>query len=84
MDIFQNVVIDKKTELTQQRRDAGSRIQYKFKKKSGVAALNQLHLALRWKLLSGTHYCMGILQKYDIAKKLLVLELERGGEVLIP
>jgi len=36
------------------------------------------------KLLTGTHYCMGILQKYDIVKKLMVLELERGGEVLIP
>jgi hypothetical protein len=35
-------------------------------------------------LLTGTHYCMGILKKYDLVKKLMVLRLERGGEVLIP
>lgn len=27
---------------------------------------------------------MGVLQKYDIVKKLMVLELERGSQVLIP
>ena len=49
-----------------------------------MAALHGLNLILRMKLMTGTHYCMGILKKYDIVKKLMVLELERGSEVLIP
>ena len=44
----------------------------------------QLNLILRMKLLSGPHFCLGVLKKYDIVKKLMVLELERGGEILIP
>jgi hypothetical protein len=41
-------------------------------------------MILRMKLLSGTHYCLGVLKKYEIVKKLMVLELERGSEIMIP
>lgn len=36
------------------------------------------------KVLKGINYCQGILLKLQIAKELMVLELEKGNEVLIP
>jgi hypothetical protein len=34
--------------------------------------------------MRGVSYCMGILKKIELAKELMVLDIEQGKETLIP
>lgn len=79
MDIFK----EKNQTLKDKSMSHQAFIQYKFNKKSRELILSKLTLMLKLKLIGDIIYVYILLKRIEIAKELMVLEVEQGNEVLI-
>ena len=57
---------------------------HKFKTKIGLLRYNQLNLVINLRLISGIRFIEALLARTRMSKDKFLLELQQGGETLIP
>ena len=83
MEIFRDMMVSREESLFSSQ-DTSGFVKMKFMIKMSLLKFNSLSMFINLRLIHGIRFLHAVLTKIDLAKKIFLLDLELGTEVLIP